>query len=77
MCYWKKSGTFFIVLDLGLMMEDGYLETLVCYLLGPLAFRIKSKSLPQHLGSDLLACHVASTASLDSVTYLLNLSYIV
>ena len=50
--------------------QDGYFETLDCHLLGLRAFRIKSYSLSQHLISDLLACRVASRASLDLVTYI-------
>ena len=41
-------------------------ETLICYLLGPLAFPIKSYSLSQHLVSDTLACHAERRARLAS-----------
>ena len=48
--------------------QVGYFETLVCYLLGHLAFPIKSYSLSQHLVSDTLAFHAERRARLDSVT---------
>ena len=41
------------------------------------AFQIKSYSLPQHLVSDLLACHEAKRASLDLVTVVVEVVVVV
>ena len=47
--------------------KNGYFETLVCHLLGLLAFQIKSHSLPKLLVSNSLACYSASRTSFDYV----------